>query len=282
MTHVQFVVVFAVLVAPSLAAAQEPESTPEDQTDLAKQVQNPVADLVSVPLQFNFNSGGDLGARSNLILNVQPVVPMEVTKEWNVIARTIAPIVDVPAPGGGSDSGLADIVLQLFVTPRNATRLVWGIGPVFSFPTATVDALSTGSWAIGPAGVLVLTTGPWVLGLLATQAWTFADFGSDRDVNRLLIQPFLNFNLGSGWALTTAPIITADWNLPGDDWTVPLGGGVSWTTKIGGQAMNLAAHYYYNVTRPDFGPQNQLRLVVAFLFPKEKPKQTKVAAVKPQ
>jgi hypothetical protein len=268
------------LLAPSLAAAQEPEATPADQTDLAKQVQNPVSNLVSVPLQFNFNSGGALGDRSNLILNVQPVIPIEVTQHWNVIARTIAPIVNVPTSDGGNDSGLADIVLQLFLTPSRSPTLVWGLGPVVSVPTATVDEIATGSWAVGPAGVLVLVTGPWVLGVLATQTWTFADFGSDRDVNQLLIQPFINFNLGNGWALATSPIITADWNLDGDDWTVPFGGGVTWTTTIGGQAMNLGAQYYYNVTRPELGPQNQLRLQVAFLFPRAAPARTKVAAVK--
>ncbi len=251
------------------AHAQPPE-TPAgdaDATALAKQTQNPVSDLVSVPLQFNFNSGGAFGDRSGILLNVQPVIPIPLTPEWNVIARTIVPFVTVPQARGDSDGGLGDINLQLFATPSGAGAIVWGVGPVFSFPTATLDEVATGSWGLGPAAVALYQGGPWVVGALATQTWTISDFGDDREVNQFLLQPFANYNLGKGWAITSAPIITASWDEPGNGWTVPVGGGLTWTTTIGGHAMNLGAQYYYNVERPDEGPKNQLRLVVAFLFP---------------
>jgi hypothetical protein len=158
---------------------------------------------------------------------------------------------------------------------------MWGVGPLLSFPTATVEPLTTGSWALGPAGVLVFTTGPWVIGGLATHAWTFADFGDDRETNRTLIQPFANFNLGNGWALVSTPIITADWDLDGDKWTVPLGGGASWTTLIGSQHVTLGVHYYYNVARPDVGTTSELRFVISFLYPKDASSKPRVAVTQP-
>jgi hypothetical protein len=257
----------------SRTSAQPPETPAgeHDATTLAKQTQNPVADLVSIPFQFNFNSGGAFGDRSNILLNVQPVIPINVTPEWNVIARPIVPFVTVPQPRGDSDGGLGDINLELFATPANAGSIVWGVGPIFSFPTATLDEVATGSWGIGPAGLVLYQAGPWVVGALATQTWTISDFGDERDLDAFLLQPFANYNFGKGWAIGSAPIITASWDAPSNGWTVPLGGGLIWTTEIGGQAMNLGAHYYYNVERPDEGAKNQLRLIVSFLFPKTPP-----------
>jgi hypothetical protein len=177
------------------------------------------------------------------------------------------------------DGGLGDIAVELFATPAGSTSLVWGVGPIFSIPTATVESAKTGSWGLGPAAVVVWMPGPWVIGTLATQVWTFADYGDGRDVNQFLVQPFINYNIGKGWALVTAPIITANWDAPsGDEWTVPLGGGLSWTTKIGGQAMNLGAQYYNNVEHPSGGAENQLRFVVSFLFPAAKHKPSSVVA----
>lgn len=132
--------------------------------------------------------------------------------------------------------------------------------------------MSSGSWAVGPAGVVVFTKGPWVLGGLAAQQWSFAEPNDGREINKLLLQPFANFNFGRGWAVVSAPVITADWEAPGNAWIVPLGGGLSWTTKIGSQAMNLGAQYYYRIERPDFEAKSELRLVISFLFPKEQPR----------
>lgn len=260
-------VMLLTIALPAIASAQEPDAS-GDESALAKQTQNPVADLTSLPFQFNFLSGGGLAERSSLLLNIQPVLPINVTERWNVIARPIIPIVNVPEPDGGSDTGLGDIQAELFLSPSGGT-LVWGVGPIFTLPTATLDVAGNGSWAVGPAGVVVFTRGPWVLGGLATQQWSFA--GDGRDVDKLLVQPFANFNFGRGWALVSAPIITADWEAPNNGWIVPLGGGLSWTTKIGNQAMNLGAQYYYRVERPDFEGRSELRLVISFLFPKEHP-----------
>lgn len=115
--------------------------------------------------------------------------------------------------------------------------------------------------------------GPWVIGALGTTTWTFADYGDSRAVGAFFVQPFVDFNLGEGWALTTAPMITAEWGGPGaTSWTVPVGAGVSWTTRIGSQPMTLSAQYYANVERDSATPRNQCRLVVSFLFPEPTPK----------
>lgn len=260
-------------------SSAHPAGAAHDPAALARTVQNPIGDLVSVPLQFNFTNGGDISDRTLFNLNLQPVVPIRVTERWNVIARAIVPFFSNPLPDERREDGIGDIQLELFFTPAQSTSFVWGIGPALSLPTATADAIRSGSWAAGPAVVAVLTQGAWVTGLLATQEWTFADTGDDREVDQLLLQPFINFNFGRGWAVTTAPMITANWQAESDNtWTVPLGGGLTWTTHVGHQAMNLGAQYYRNVVYPDGAGANLIRLNVSFLFPNAPPKAPAPAA----
>lgn len=270
-TALTALVVVSLWPTPRLAAQQ-----PEDEaTRLAKQTQNPVSDLVSIPFQFNFNTGGGLEDRTSLVLNIQPVVPVKgVLREWNIIARTIVPYVSLPGPGGARQSGFGDIQEELFFTPAVPGSLVWGIGPVFSFPTATADLAATGSWAVGPAGVVVKTTGPFVLGGLLSNLWTFADEGGAPEFNQFLLQPFINYNFGKGWAVAFAPIITANWDAPdGEEWTVPLGVGLTRTTVFNGRPMTVGAQYYHNVEYPSAGAANQLRIQIALLYPSRPPGQ---------
>lgn len=252
-----------ILASPVRAWGQSSE-----ETQLAKQTQNPIADLVSVPLQLNFDSGGDFGDRSMTILNIQPVLPVPLVGEWMMIARTIIPLVSVPdTRSGNSDGGLGDIQMELFFSSGQHGSFMWGLGPTVSIPTATLDAVSTGSWGLGPAGVAVFDVANWVLGGLVTQTWTIADYGDDRDINQMLIQPFVNYNFGRGFAATMAPKIIANW-ADNTDWIVPIGGGVSWTTKIADQAVNLGVQYYNNLERARGGADNEVRFIVSFLFPK--------------
>jgi hypothetical protein len=246
-----------------------PASAPaHDATELAKQSQNPVGDLVSVPFQFNFFSGGDLEDQTLLNLNVQPVVPFSVGKDWKVIARTIVPINSFPGPDGLRYSGVGDIQEQLFLTPARPGGIIWGVGPMFSFPTATAFPTETGSWAAGVAAVVLKSTGPWVIGALVTQAWTFADAGDDTEVNQFLVQPFVNYNFGKGWAIALAPTITANEDAPGgEQWTVPLGLGISRTTVFNRRPMSLGVQYYHNVERPTGTAGQQLRLTLSLLYP---------------
>jgi hypothetical protein len=259
----------ALVLAGSVLSAQEEKPEPKvDATALAKQTQNPVADLVTIPFQFNFNTGGGLGDGTLYNLNLQPVIPVKITPEWNLILRTIVPFLSSPTASGDQVSGLGDIQVQTFLSPSHPGKLIWGIGPQLSVPTATNPLFRTGAWAVGPTAVVLSMPGHWVLGLLANQVWTFADAGGDPDVNQLLIQPFINYNFGHGWAISTGPIITANWNATsGQEWTVPLGLGITKTTVFNRRPMNLGAQYYYNVVHPDSGPASQFRIIVALLYP---------------
>ena len=140
-------------------AQSEEEHPAPDVTELAKKTQNPVADLISIPFQFNFNSGGGLADGTFMILNWQPVIPFKLNEDWNMIARTIIPVVSIPGPDDLRFSGIADIQEQLFISPSKAGKLIWGVGPILSLPTATATPVQTGSWAAGPTFVALTMSG---------------------------------------------------------------------------------------------------------------------------
>src|SRR5215203_1245922 len=251
-------------------AAQKPE---DEATRLAKATQNPVADLVSLPFQFNFNTGGGFDDGTFFNLNFQPVVPVKgVLQKYTIILRTIVPYLSIPTPAGTRQGGLGDVQAQLFATPAKSGKIIWGVGPVFSFPTATNDLSRSGSWAIGPTAVVLTMTGPWVLGGLINNLWTFADEGGPPEVNQFTMQPFVNYNFGKGWAVSSAPLITANWDAPGgEEWTVPLGAGISKTTSFNRRPMSFAVQYYHNVEHPTASAGDQLRVQVSFLYPMAAP-----------
>ncbi|MGH7723961.1 MAG: neuromedin U [Candidatus Eiseniibacteriota bacterium] len=264
-----FVFVSAVLL--SLGASRAIAQEHMDATALAKQTQNPVADLTSIPFQFNWNTGGVYEDRAFYNMNFQPVFPMSVGKGAKLIARPIVPYLNIPTGTDERETGIGDIQLQLYFTGANPGATVLGLGPVFSFPTATNDLARSGEWAAGPGAVIVKTAGPWVLGGLANQLWSFSHDGQGEKINQTTIQPFINYNMGDGWALSTGPIITANWSAAeGEEWTVPLGAGITKTTMIGTRPTNLGIQYYNFVERPTGAAENQLRLVVGFLFPQKK------------
>jgi hypothetical protein len=259
----------AIIIAAAAGMASAQEQPPSDATALAKKTQNPVGDLVSIPLQFNFYSGQGLGKQSELVLNVQPVLPIRTVTGYTLIARTIVPYVSVPLPDGSRVSGLADIQEELFVTPAVPGRIIWGVGPVLSFPTSTNAATTTGDWGLGPTAVVLTVAGPWVYGALISQVWTIAGTGGASEVNQLTLQPFVNFNFGLGWSIGTSPLISANWS-GGTQWTVPLGVGISKVTAVGHQPVNLGLAYYNNVVGPASAGRNQLRLTISLLFPAAK------------
>jgi hypothetical protein len=252
------------------ASAQTPPAEPVHDVDaLARETQNPISSLISLPLQFNFNSGGDLEDRSLFDLKFQPVIPFKASTNWNVIARTIVPIDSVPGPEGVRYSGIGDIEMQIFFSPAKPGSIVWGVGPIFSLPTATTFGAETGTWAAGPGAVVLKMTGPWVFGGLIYQLWPMSDAGGDPETDRLTFQWFVNYNFGHGWALTTAPLNFGNWNADsGNEWTVPLGFGISRTTVFNRRPINLGLQYYYNVEKPDGAAGQQLRIQVSFLYPR--------------
>lgn len=243
-----------------------------DEAALAKAAQNPVADLISVPIQNNFNFGVGPDDDMQYIMNIQPVIPTKLSENWNLINRVIMPVIYQPSMGPGMDSefGLGDIQYQAFFSPAKPGKLIWGVGPVFQFPTATDDVLGADKWCIGGGAVALKSEGPWVYGALANNIWSVGGSGP-ADVNQMLIQPFVNYNMDDGWYISTAPILTANWEANSSNrWTIPIGAGVGKITRLGKLPLNIQLAAYYNVEHPSGGADWQLRFQVQFLFPKGK------------
>jgi hypothetical protein len=265
----------AVVLAAILAAASAHAELSSE--DLAKIAQNPVGNLISVPFQENayFNVGPLNGTQN--VLNIQPVIPISLNDDWNIITRTILPIISLPAffPGQGSTSGIGDLQISAFLSPANPGGWIWGVGAVTQLPTHSNDLLGNNNAGLGPTFVMLhLTRGdPWVYGVLVNNVWSVGNsgnpFGNAPKYNNGLVQPFLNYNFESGAYLTSSPIITANWEARGSQvWTVPMGGGVGKLFKIGRLPVNTQISGYYNVVRPDFSNNWQIRAQVQFMFPK--------------
>lgn len=240
-----------------------------DATALAKKTQNPVGDLVSLPFQFNFNSGGGYVDQTYFNLNFQPVVPIKISPKTNIIARAIVPFVNLPGPTPfDRTGGIADIQAQFYFAPAEPGKLIWGVGPMFSLPTATNDLVATGAWAMGPGGVALKMSGPWVIGGLLNVVWTFSDEGGDPETNMLTMQPFVNYNFGKGWAISSSPLLTMNMDAPsGQEWTIPLGLGITRTTQFNGRPMTVGMQFYGNVEHPDAAAATQLRFILSLLYP---------------
>jgi hypothetical protein len=262
-----------------LLASARAEAAPADQgagnpgqdaSGLAKKTQNPVSDLISVPLQNNFNFGVGPGNDVQWILNIQPVAPVRIAENWNLINRPIIPVIYQPelAPGAGSEFGLGDIQYQGYLSPAEPGKVIWGAGVALGFPSATENGLGTEKWTAGPGVVVLAMPGHWVLGALVNNIWSYAGSG-DQDVSQLLIQPIVNYNLPDGWYLSSIPIITANWEADsGNRWTVPIGGGAGKILKFGKLPVNTQLQAFYNLDKPDvIGADWQLRLQIQLLFP---------------
>ena len=264
-----------VTVSPGESASVEDES-------LAKAAQNPIASLISLPIQWNSTPSTqwapnalDPSARHNQtqnVVNVQPVVPFKVSDGLTLVTRTIVPFISQPGPGGTSVQTLGDINPSVFFVPTLKGNFTVGVGPTLVIPSATDNRLASGRWSGGPTGVLVYSKGKIVTGGLINNVWSFAG-GGKNDVNKMLIQPFLNYNLPKGWYLTSAPIITSNWmNKDNKGWTVPVGAGVGRVFTLGTQPINSSLSAYYNVVKPEIAGETLLgdwtfRLQVQFLFP---------------
>lgn len=258
-------------------------SQEQSNADLAKTAQNPIANMISLPFQnnTNFDIGPDDDEVQN-VLNIQPVIPVTINENWNLITRTIIPIISQPdfyTGREGRDTGLGDITLSTFFSPSDSAKLTWGVGPMFLFPTATDgplggtaedggESLGSDKWGAGLSVVGLMMPGKWVIGSLLSNIWSVAGSG-EQDINLFTWQYFINYNLPKGWYLTSAPIITANWEADSDNtWTIPFGGGVGKVFSIGKQPINTQLSAYYNVEKPEFGADWQLRFQIQFLFPK--------------
>jgi hypothetical protein len=242
---------------------------PSQDENLAKQSQNLIADLVSVPFQSNTNFNTGPFNRTQEILNIQPVVPMHISAAWNMISRTIVPVISQPDPiRDANTNGIGDVTQSLFLSPVQSGALIWGVGPVFTMPSATDPILGQGKVLLGPTIVLLTTPGHWVIGVLANNQWSVGGDPLRPRVNEFLAQPFINYNMAHGWFLTTSPIVTANWlAAPGQQWTVPVGGGFGRVFRLGDQPVNASIEGYYNVEHPTGTSNWQLRAQIALLFP---------------
>jgi hypothetical protein len=258
-----------------LALACAPARAELSATELAKLAQNPVGNLISLPFQNNTNfNTGPLNGTQN-ILNIQPVIPIDVNKDWNIITRTILPLIWQPGfyPGQDRQFGLGDTQFSAFLSPASPGPggLIWGAGAITQLPTDTDARLGNKNWGLGPtAVVLKLEPGnPWVYGVLANNVWSLSSSERGGAYNNFLIQPFVNYNFPGGFYVNTVPIITANWKADGGQkWTVPLGLGIGKIFHLGKLPVNTQLGAYYNVVHPDDGANWQLRLQVQLMFPK--------------
>jgi hypothetical protein len=263
-------------VAAALAGglcATAPAQAEMSEEDLAKLAQNPVANMISVPFQnnTNFNFGPDRGTQD--VLNIQPVVPISLTEDWIVITRTILPVISMPSlgPRVGAVGGLGDALFTAFLSPAAPGAWIWGAGPAVQVPTHTNATLGNDNLGLGPSFVVLHTEegNPWLAGVLANTIWSLGTSPTARAYNTGLVQPFVNYNFKGGLYLVSAPIATVDWLAPGgQQLLLPVGGGIGKIFHIGKQPVNAQLSAYYNIVRPDYAPDWQLRAQVQLLFPK--------------
>jgi len=250
---------------------ETPQELRTEEASLARQLANPVASLISVPFQFNFDRG--IGVQENIQranLNIQPVVPFKLSANWNLITRTILPVVNFQGEAGAETGQLnfGDTVQSLFLSPARPGPggVIWGVGPVALLPTATGQLSGLNQWGLGPTGVALVQRGPWTVGALANHLWSVANNGSNANVNATFLQPFLAYTTPTAWTISLNTESTYDWSA--ERWAVPLNLVVTKVTKLGNQLLSLGAGVRYWVDGPDSGPHGWgARLVATLLFP---------------
>ncbi len=253
----------AVSVA-TTAAAQDPAAA-----DLAKQLSNPVSSLISVPFQFNYNGGFPGGDGDQYYLNIQPVIPISISRDWNLISRTIVPIYNQDiSDAQGHQIGLGPTTQSFFFSPKQPTAagLIWGAGPVVLIPTAT-DGIASNQWGAGLTGVVLKQAGPWTVGGLANHVWSVTGNDEDGHISSTFLQPFVSYTTPKATSFTLNSESTYDWEA--EQWSVPINATVGQVVKIGQQRVQFSVGARYWAEAPDTGPDGWgARFQVTLLFPK--------------
>ncbi len=242
----------------------------ESDTDLAKKLSNPVADLISIPFQFNYDQGyGPADHGRKAFVNVQPVFPFSISQDWNLITRTILPIVNMESPADGVESqfGLGDTLQSFFFSPKAPVGgWIVGAGPVFLWPTSTSTDLGSEKWGAGPTVVVLQQRSGWTYGILGNHVWSYAGHSDRADVNATFLQPFVSYTFPTVTTLGLSTESTYDWTA--SQWTVPINLSASQLLKFGKQPVSLAIGPKFYVEGPSGGPDWGLRFTVTLLFPK--------------
>jgi hypothetical protein len=259
---------------PSIAIAQQPAApTADESTELAKKLSNPISDLVSVPFQFNWAQNVGPFELSQFILNVQPVIPFTLNKDWNMIVRVIAPFVGQPPlfVGGKPAFGMADTTNSFFFSPSKTGSFTIGVGPVFVLPSTQEPTIGSGKWSGGPTVVALRQQGPWTYGVLWNQVWSFSGDSRREDVNQMFLQPFLAYQATHTITLTVQSETTANWEAEGTDtWTVPVNFLISKLSSFGTFPASYQLGYGFVPAHPDIGPTWKIRAAIVILLPRTK------------
>jgi hypothetical protein len=263
----------AMFAAAPARAQESGNSASAEASDLAKKLQNPIGNLYSIPFESDtgFNYGPDKGTQE--ILNIQPVIPFHVTPDWNIVTRTILPLIWQPSvrPAHTVPFGTGPASFSAFLSPHNPTNgWLWGAGPIVQLPSITSKTLGSNVWGGGPTAVLVYMHGPLVAGTLVNNVWSFGGTSGPAGTkyDDFLVEPFVNLNFSEGWFASTAPVITANWLATGNNaWTLPIGGTGGRVVKLGGKLpLSLSIGAYGNVLRPKYGATWQLKTQITVIF----------------
>lgn len=265
----------AMLMATSIGSAVIGQpAPPKDQparsdVDLATKLSNPLSDLISVPIQFNYDEGYGPKGAGFVRVNVQPVIPFSISDDWNLITRTIVPVVnqDSVATGVHSQFGLGDTLQSFFFSPKQPTNgWIWGVGPVFNWPTASNDRLGSGKWGAGPTVVLLKQEKGWTYGALFNHVWSFAGDSDRSQINATFLQPFVSYTFPSATTVTLNTESTYDWT--SRQWTVPINLSASQLMRVGKLPVQFGIGGRWYAQSPDGGPEWGLRFTFTVLLPK--------------
>lgn len=254
-----------------LLICSSPSSAQESSADLAKKLSNPISSVISVPFVYNYDENiGPVDGGKRSVLNIQPVIPISLNDDWNVISRTIVPLIDQQDifPGSGHQSGVGDTLQNFFFSPKEPTEagLIWGVGPIFLLPTASDDLLGGGKWGGGPTGVALIQSGPWTIGALANHVWSFAGDSNRPSVNSSFVQPFISYNTPDAWTFSLNAESTYNWN--NEDWAVPIKAQISKLVVINEQPISIGAGVRYWANSATNGPEGWGAIInINFLIP---------------